>query len=101
MRLEGLAEAAEDFFVFVLVFLGEDYERGGGEAVLEAVQAAALFAGFGLGSAFAGRCGDWPGVVVLMPYGFRSKRNGASAGWALAPGSIFACGSGAGERFWG
>ena len=52
VRLEGLAEAAEDFFVFMLVFLGEDYERGRGEAVLQGVQAAALFAGFGLGSAF-------------------------------------------------
>ena len=27
VRLEGLAEAAEDFLVFMLVFLGEDYER--------------------------------------------------------------------------
>ncbi len=54
VRLEGLAEAAEDFLVFMLVFLGEDYERCRGEAVLQGVQAAALFAGFGLGSAF------WP-----------------------------------------
>ena len=53
VRLEGLAKAAEDFFVFVLVFLGKDDESGGGEAVLETVQAAALFAGFGFGSAFA------------------------------------------------
>ncbi len=52
VRLEGLAEAAEDFLVFMLVFLGEDYERCRGEAVLQGVQAAALFAGFGLGSAF-------------------------------------------------
>ena len=52
VRLEGVAKAAEDFFVFMLVFLGEDYERCGGEAVLQGVQAAALFAGFGLGSAF-------------------------------------------------
>ena len=53
VRLEGLAKAAEDFFVLVLVFLGEDDESGGSEAVLETVQAAALFAGFGLGSTFA------------------------------------------------
>jgi hypothetical protein len=53
MRLEGLAKAAEDFFVLVLMLLGKDYERGGGEAVLESVQAAALFAGFGVGSTFA------------------------------------------------
>ena len=53
VRLEGLAKAAEDRFVFVLVFLGQDDESGGSESVLEAVQAAALFAGFGPGSAFA------------------------------------------------
>ena len=29
VRVEGLAEAAEDFFVFVLVFFGEDDEGGG------------------------------------------------------------------------
>jgi hypothetical protein len=53
VRREGFAKAAEDFFVFMLVFFGEDYERCGGEAVLQGVQAAALFAGFGLGSAFS------------------------------------------------
>jgi hypothetical protein len=53
VRLEGVAEASENFLVFVFVFLGEDYERCGGEAVLQGVQAAALFAGFGLGSAFS------------------------------------------------
>ena len=37
----------------MLVFLGKDYERGGTETVLDAVGAAALFAGFGLRSAFA------------------------------------------------
>jgi len=51
VRLEGLAKTAEDFFVFMFVFLGEDYERCRSEAVLQGVQAAALFAGFGLGSA--------------------------------------------------
>ena len=51
--LEGLAEAVEDGFVFVLVFLGEDYQRGGSESVFQAVGAAAVLAGFGLGSAFA------------------------------------------------
>ena len=52
MRLEGVAEALQNFPVFMFVFLGEDYERCGGEAVLQGVQAAALFAGFGLGSTF-------------------------------------------------
>ena len=36
-RLEGLAKAAEDFVVLMLVFAGKDYERGGGEAVLQGV----------------------------------------------------------------
>ena len=53
MRLEGLAKAAEDLFVFMLALLGEDYERCGRQAVLDGVQAAALFAGFGVGSTFA------------------------------------------------
>jgi hypothetical protein len=53
LRLEGLVKAAEDRFVLVLVFLGEDYESGGSESMLEAVRAAALLAGFGLRSAFA------------------------------------------------
>jgi hypothetical protein len=53
VRLEGFAKAAENFVVLVPVLVGEDYECGGGEAVLEGVQAAALFAGFGVGSAFA------------------------------------------------
>jgi hypothetical protein len=52
VRLEGLAKTSEDFFVFTFVFLGEDYERCRGEAVLQGVEAAALLAGFGLGSAF-------------------------------------------------
>jgi hypothetical protein len=51
-RLGGVAESAEDFFVFVLVFLGNDDERGRGEAAFDAVEVAAWFAGFGLGSAF-------------------------------------------------
>ena len=33
VRLERLAEAVEDCFVLVLVFFGEDYERGRGKAV--------------------------------------------------------------------
>ena len=33
VRLERLAEAEKDGFVFVLVFLGEDYERGGTESM--------------------------------------------------------------------
>ena len=33
--LEGVAEAAENFLVFLPVFFGEDYKRGGCEAVLE------------------------------------------------------------------
>ena len=53
VRLEGLAKAVEDCFIFMLVFLGKDYERGGSEAVLQTVEAAVLFAGFGLGSTFA------------------------------------------------
>ena len=53
VRLEGLAKAAEDFVVFMLVLVGKDYERGGGKAMLEGVPAAALLAGFGLGSTFA------------------------------------------------
>ena len=40
-------------FVLVLMFLREDYESGGSESMPEAVRAAALLAGFGLGSAFA------------------------------------------------
>ena len=53
VRLERLAKATENLFVFLLVFFGKDHESGGSEAVLETVQAAALFSGFGLGSAFA------------------------------------------------
>ena len=53
VRLEGLAKTAEDVFVLVLVFLGQDDECGGGEAMLEGIQAAALFARFGAGSTFA------------------------------------------------
>ena len=53
VRLEGVAKAAENLFVFMLMFFGQDYERGGGQTVLKSVQTAALFAGFGLGSAFA------------------------------------------------
>ncbi len=43
----------EDFFVFVLMFLGQDHERCGSQAMLDGVEAAALFAGFGAGSTFA------------------------------------------------
>ena len=39
--------------LFMVVFIGKDYKRGGGKAMLEGVPAAALFAGFGLGSTFA------------------------------------------------
>ena len=53
MRLKGLAKTAKDLFVLELVFLGQDHESRGGEAVLQTVQAAALFAGFCVGSAFA------------------------------------------------
>jgi hypothetical protein len=53
VRLEGLAEAAKDFLVLMLVLAGKDYERGGGKTVLQGIRAAALFAGFGLGSTFA------------------------------------------------
>ena len=52
MRLEGLAEAAEDFFVLVLVFLGEDDECGRSEAVLQTREAAALLPFFCFRSAF-------------------------------------------------
>jgi hypothetical protein len=52
VRLEGRAKAAEDLLVFLLIFLGQDHEGGGAEAVLDAVEAAALLAGFGVGSAF-------------------------------------------------
>ena len=52
VRLKGFAKAAQDLFVFMLVFLGQDYECCGGQAVLEGVQAATLFAGFGAGSTF-------------------------------------------------
>ncbi|HYI96111.1 MAG TPA: hypothetical protein VEX68_21385 [Bryobacteraceae bacterium] len=53
VRMEGLAKAAEDCFVFVLGFLGKDYERGRSEAVPQAVAAAVLFAGFRPGSIVA------------------------------------------------
>ncbi len=53
VRLEGFAKAAQDLFVFMLVFLGQDHERCGGQAMLEGVEAAALFAGFRAGSTFA------------------------------------------------
>ena len=53
VRLKGLAKTVQDFFVFMLVFLGQDHECCGGQAMLEGVQAAALFAGFGAGSTFA------------------------------------------------
>lgn len=35
-RVEGFAEAAEDLFVFVGMFLGEDHQRSGGKTVLRA-----------------------------------------------------------------
>ena len=53
LRLKGFAKATQDLIVFVLVFFGKDHERGGGQAVFEGVQAAALFAGFRAGSTFA------------------------------------------------
>ncbi len=53
LGLEGLAEAAEDCFVFLLVFLREDYECGGRESVFQTILTTALFPGFGLRSAFA------------------------------------------------
>jgi hypothetical protein len=49
VRLKGLAEAVEDLFVLVPVLLGKDDDCGGGQAVLEAVEAASLFAFFGPG----------------------------------------------------
>ena len=53
VRLKGFAKAAQDLFVFMLVFLGQDHECCGGQAMLEGVEAAALFAGFRAGSTFA------------------------------------------------
>jgi hypothetical protein len=53
LGLERVAEAAENFVVFTAVLFGEDNEGGGGEAVLETVQAAALFAFARFGSAEA------------------------------------------------
>ncbi len=53
VRLEGFAKAAQDLFVFMLVFLGQDHECCGGQAMLDGVEAAALFAGFRAGSTFA------------------------------------------------
>ncbi len=53
LRLKGVAKATQDFFVFMLVLLGQDHECCGGKAMLEGVQAATLFAGFGDGSTFA------------------------------------------------
>jgi hypothetical protein len=52
VRLKGFAETAENFFVFVLVFLGEYDESRSAESVLERSQAAALPALFSFGSAF-------------------------------------------------
>ena len=51
--LQRVAEAAENFLVFLPVLIGEHDERGGGESMLETVQAAALFAGVRFGTAFA------------------------------------------------
>jgi hypothetical protein len=51
VRLEGLAKAAEDLFVLLRVFLGQDYESRGAETMPQTVQAAALFAFIGFGSA--------------------------------------------------
>ena len=51
--LKGFAKAAQDLIVFMLVFLGQDHECCGGQAMLEGVETAALFAGFRAGSTFA------------------------------------------------
>jgi hypothetical protein len=53
VRLKGFAKSEQDLFVFMLVFLGQDHECCGSQAMLEGVEAAALFAGFGAGSTFA------------------------------------------------
>ena len=53
VRLKGFAKAAQDLFVFVQVFLGQDHERCGGQAMFERVESADLLAGFGAGSTFA------------------------------------------------
>ena len=53
VRLKGFAKAAQDLIVFLLVFLGQDYERCGSQAMPEGVETATLFAGFGVGSTFA------------------------------------------------
>jgi hypothetical protein len=53
LRLERVGKAAENCFILVLLFLGEDDESGGTETVLDAVGAATVLAGFGLGSALA------------------------------------------------
>jgi hypothetical protein len=53
VRLKGFAKAAQDLFEFMLVFLGQDHECCGGQALLEGVEAAALFTGFRAGSTFA------------------------------------------------
>jgi len=60
LRLEGVAEASEDFLVLVRILLGEDDESGRREAVLEAVQSAAFFAGFGF----------WAALAAVAPVGF-------------------------------
>jgi hypothetical protein len=60
VRLIGLAEAAEDGFVFVVVFLGQDHEGGGAESMLEAVTAAPLLAAVDFGSAFPAVGGPLP-----------------------------------------
>ena len=67
VRLEGLAKAAEDFFVFVLVFLGEDDESGGGESVLADCSGGCVVCRLRFWVRLWRRCGDWPRVVVLMP----------------------------------
>ena len=53
VRLKGFAKAAQDLFVFMLVFLGQDHECCGRQAMFDGVEAAALFAGFRAGSTFA------------------------------------------------
>ena len=53
VRLKGFAKAEQNLIVLLLVLLGQNHERCGGEAMLEGVEAAALFAGFGAGSTFA------------------------------------------------
>jgi hypothetical protein len=47
LGLERLSKTAEDLLVFVAVLFAEDNKSRGSEAVGEAIEAAALFTGFG------------------------------------------------------